>query len=194
MLRGMTRYVYVLGFAAASVGLFGCPKSNDAQPSGTASASAAATVSAAPSAAATVSAAASATETPAASATAAASASAAAGTAATGAAPTTAKSAAATAADAGPACGGKTNPCPLQAWMKSNANTAVASGDGPTIAKSLEDTVRFAPPGYPNWASISNDGAKAARSGNIEAAKAACRTCHDQYKERYKKELRDRKI
>jgi len=193
----MTRYVYVLGFAAASLGLLGCPKSNDAQPSGTGSASAAPTVSAAPSAAATVSAVPSAAETPAASAASAspgASASATAGSVATGATPGTAKSAAATAADAGPACGGKTNPCPLQAWMKSNSNTAVASGDGPTIAKSFEDTVRFAPPGYPNWASISNDGAKAARSGNIEAAKAACRTCHDQYKERYKKELRDRKI
>jgi hypothetical protein len=171
--------MYVLGFALAGICLFGCSKSSDAQPTGSSSSSSSAPTPPAGSGASTgaPSAAGSATSTASASPIV---------------DPSPAKSA--SAADAGLACGGKTNPCPLQAWMKTNANTAVASGDAATIGKSFEDMVRFAPPGYANWVSISNDGAKAARSGNVEAAKAACRTCHEQYKERYKKELRDRKL
>jgi soluble cytochrome b562 len=53
---------------------------------------------------------------------------------------------------------------------------------------------KMAPPGYSNWVSISNDGAKAAKAGNLDAAKASCRTCHDQYKAKYRSEMRDRKI
>lgn len=48
--------------------------------------------------------------------------------------------------------------------------------------------------GYPNWVSISKDGAKAARAGDLDAAKAACRGCHEQYKKKYKVELRQRPI
>jgi hypothetical protein len=54
--------------------------------------------------------------------------------------------------------------------------------------------IKYAPAGYTNWVSISKDAATAARAGNINAAKAACRTCHDQYKKRYQSEIRDRKI
>jgi hypothetical protein len=78
--------------------------------------------------------------------------------------------------------------------MKANANPAVSSGDATKLAESLEKMVKMGPPGYSNWASISNDGAKAARAGNFDAGKAACRTCHDQYKAKYRAEHRDRKI
>jgi hypothetical protein len=78
--------------------------------------------------------------------------------------------------------------------MKANTNSAIASGDLPALAIALEKTATFAPPGYGNWASISNDGAKAAKAGDMTAAKASCRTCHDQYKVKYKAELRARKI
>jgi hypothetical protein len=92
-------------------------------------------------------------------------------------------------------CGTKPLPdCPLQAWMKANTNTAIASNDLPALATALEKTAGFAPPGYTNWASISKDGAKAAKAGDMTAAKASCRTCHDQYKDKYKKEMRARKI
>ena len=46
--------------------------------------------------------------------------------------------------------------------------------------------------GFPHWASISRDGARAARAGQYDAAKAACRACHDQYKDKYKRDLRTR--
>lgn len=95
------------------------------------------------------------------------------------------------------ACGTKPLPdCPLQAWMKANTNPAIAANDLPGLATALDKTATFAPAGYGNWASIAKDGAKAAKAGDMTAAKASCRTCHDQYKDKYKKDtaLRARKI
>jgi hypothetical protein len=114
-------------------------------------------------------------------------------------APTVAKAAgsgaAATASAAPLECGTKPLPdCPLQAWMKANTNPPVAANDLPALATALDKTASFAPAGYTNWASIAKDGAKAAKAGDMTAAKASCRTCHDQYKDKYKKEMRARKI
>jgi len=98
-------------------------------------------------------------------------------------------------AGAAATCGTKPLPdCPLQAWMKANTNPAIAAQDFPGLATALDKVATFAPPGYTNWASIAKDGAKAARASDMTATKASCRTCHDQYKDKYKKELRTRKI
>jgi cytochrome c556 len=70
----------------------------------------------------------------------------------------------------------------------------MASNDLPALAVALDKVVAFAPPGYTNWASISKDGAKAARAGDMTATKASCRACHDQYKTKYRADLRGRKI
>lgn len=92
-------------------------------------------------------------------------------------------------------CGKKPLPdCPLQAWMKSNANPPVMANDAAGLAVAFDKISRLAPSGYTNWASIAKDGAKAARAGDVPGAKASCRTCHDQYKAKYKSELRTRKI
>jgi len=102
---------------------------------------------------------------------------------------------AAPAASADAACGTKPHPdCPLQAWMKANANPPVMTSDTAALAGVLDKIAAFAPPGYTNWASISRDGANAARAGDLAAAKASCRGCHDQYKQKYKTEMRARKI
>lgn len=98
-------------------------------------------------------------------------------------------------ADGGIACGKKPLPdCPLQAWMKEHANPPVMANDAPRLAAALDEMVAFAPPGYTNWVSIAKDGAAAARSGDVAAAKASCRSCHDQYKGPYRTEMRARKI
>jgi len=117
-------------------------------------------------------------------------------TSATASAATKASASAGTAA-APAECGTKPLPdCPLQAWMKANTNPAIAANDLPALATALDKTAGFAPAGYGNWASIAKDGAKAAKAGDMTAAKASCRTCHDQYKDKYKKDtaLRARKI
>jgi hypothetical protein len=108
---------------------------------------------------------------------------------------TTASAAPATSGSAGAAdCGSKENPCPLQGWMRENVNPPMNKHDMPNLAVALDKIAGFAPSGYTNWASISKDGAAAARSGDESAAKASCRSCHDQYKQKYKTELRGRKI
>ncbi len=62
------------------------------------------------------------------------------------------------------------------------------------LALALDKVVSFAPAGYSNWASIARDGASGARAQHLDAVKAACRGCHNQYKDRYKKEMRRRAI
>lgn len=100
------------------------------------------------------------------------------------------------ASDAKPlACGKKPLPdCPLQGWMKTNANPPMAAADTPALGEVFDAMVKFAPPGYSSWASISRDGAKAARLGKLDGAKAACRSCHEQYKAKYRLAFRDRKL
>jgi hypothetical protein len=78
--------------------------------------------------------------------------------------------------------------------MQDNANPAVSSGDAAQVGAALEQIAKFAPAGYANWAKIANDGAAAGKGGDLAAAKGACRACHDQYKQKYKTEMRDRKI
>jgi hypothetical protein len=78
--------------------------------------------------------------------------------------------------------------------MKKNMNPPSLAGDTAALAVALEKAAAFAPPGYTNWKSISEDGAKAAKSGDLAAAKASCRSCHDQYKKKYQAEMRARSI
>jgi hypothetical protein len=78
--------------------------------------------------------------------------------------------------------------------MKANTSAALSAQDFDALAAALDKVVTFAPPGYANWASIARDGSNAARALSIDAVKAACRGCHTQYKDRYKKEMRDKAI
>ncbi|MGH7270836.1 MAG: hypothetical protein ACREJ3_10440 [Polyangiaceae bacterium] len=78
--------------------------------------------------------------------------------------------------------------------MKENTSPAVMDEDLGALATALDKVVAFAPPGYPNWASIARDGADAARAQSLTGAKASCRSCHKQYKSRYKREMRDRPL
>jgi hypothetical protein len=192
------RILPTLALLALSIAASACTKP-EGQTSGTAP-SASASAAATPSATASTIAVAAADAAP--SAEPAASASASAAPAASGSA-NAAASGSPSAASSGPnplaaanaACGTKPLPdCPLQAWMKSNTNPAIASSDFPALATALDKTATFAPPGYTNWVSIAKDGAKAARASDMTATKASCRTCHDQYKTKYKADLRGRKI
>jgi hypothetical protein len=78
--------------------------------------------------------------------------------------------------------------------MKANTSPAMSAEDFDAIATALDKVVTFAPAGYTNWASIASDGASAARAQSLDGVKATCRSCHNQYKAKYKKEMRDRPI
>ncbi|MGA2449165.1 MAG: hypothetical protein ABTD50_10845 [Polyangiaceae bacterium] len=64
----------------------------------------------------------------------------------------------------------------------------VTSDRAPGLVSSFEALAGVAPAGYPNWVSIAQDGAEAARVQDLDAVKAACRSCHAQYEERYRRE------
>jgi len=92
-------------------------------------------------------------------------------------------------------CGDKPMPpCPLYGWMKANTSAAMSAQDFDALAVALDKVVGFAPAGYGNWRSIAKDGANAARAQSLDGVKASCRGCHNQYKDKYKKEMRDRPI
>jgi len=183
----MKRWREVCGVALGLAFAMGCSKSEPGGAAAPASASAPATASAAPPATAAASAA------PADSATEAPTKEAAAAGSAGG---KTQPASAAGSAAAGPktfACGDKGKPaCPTQAWMKANMAVAAASADGPALAKGLDYIAAHAPAGMGNWSGIAKGGAAKAKAGDIDGAKASCKSCHDQYKAKYKAEVRDR--
>ena len=80
---------------------------------------------------------------------------------------------------------------PLDTWMRDTAGPALLSGDLQAIAASFDLIRAAAPPTstYANWASIAKDGADAARSGHLDAVKAACRVCHEEYERSYHADL-----
>jgi hypothetical protein len=109
--------------------------------------------------------------------------------------------------DAGRFCGGDAGDaalpdCPLQGWMKRHASPPILSGDIAQIAdvffktEPLDPRIRLPDGGVPfrYWRSICEDGASAARSGEVEAAKAACRGCHTLYRNAYHRQMRARPI
>jgi hypothetical protein len=90
-------------------------------------------------------------------------------------------------------CGKKgQKPCPMQGWMKTVLTDAVASEEGAKVAAALTTLAGKAPVEFADWKAIAMAGAAKAKDGDIEAAKASCKQCHDIYKEAYKKTMRDR--
>lgn len=83
---------------------------------------------------------------------------------------------------------------PLQMWMKATVQSAMATGDVGSLASGFERLSTFAPEAYGNWEALSARGATAARSGDLEACRAACKQCHDEYRDRYRAEHRSRAL
>jgi hypothetical protein len=90
------------------------------------------------------------------------------------------------------ACGSKENPCPMQRWMKTVMAGAASSGEGDKLAQALTYVLKHPPPGYDKWPALSQAGIDKAKAGDVDGAKAACKQCHDLYKEDYKATMRDR--
>ncbi|HTN85628.1 MAG TPA: hypothetical protein VL242_18140 [Sorangium sp.] len=89
-------------------------------------------------------------------------------------------------------CGAKgQKACPMQGWMKTVMQAATTSGDGAKIASALDYVASKPPPGMSKWVAISKEGAEKAKKGDIDGAKASCKTCHDLYKAEYKAKHRD---
>jgi hypothetical protein len=79
----------------------------------------------------------------------------------------------------------------MQGWMKGVMARAMASGDKDKIAQALNTIASKPPAGMGNWTQIAAAGAAAASSGDIEGAKASCKSCHAQYQKKYQDTMRD---
>ncbi len=79
---------------------------------------------------------------------------------------------------------------PLGKWMKPNMGAPMAGQDFAALQKGF-DTVSSKPPAkgassdYAQWAAISKKGSAAAAAQDVAGVKAACKGCHDQYKQAY---------
>jgi hypothetical protein len=73
----------------------------------------------------------------------------------------------------------------LKNVMKKMGATASAE-DAKGLAPLFEQTKAAAKPDYANWGAIADKGKAAAAKGDLVAAKATCKECHDAYRSDYK--------
>jgi hypothetical protein len=80
---------------------------------------------------------------------------------------------------------------PLGMWMKPNMGAPLAGQDFATLQKNFEFVGGKPPPSgdYPQWGAFAKAGSAAAAKQDATAVKAACKQCHDNYKEKYRKEF-----
>jgi hypothetical protein len=80
---------------------------------------------------------------------------------------------------------------PLGNWMKPNMGAVLAGGDFATLQKNFGVVGSKPPPSgdYGQWATFAKTGADAAGKQDAVAVKAACKSCHDTYKEKYRKDF-----
>lgn len=91
-------------------------------------------------------------------------------------------------------CGDKKNPCPLQRWMREKMAPALAANDAPALAAALDKMAKFSPSPGPEWRTISETAAEAARKGDVTGARKSCQGCHNAFKAQYKQKLRTRPV
>ena len=82
-------------------------------------------------------------------------------------------------------------PTPLGSWMKSNMGASLAGQDFPALQKNFGIVGSKPPPSgdYPQWAAFAKAGEGAAAKSDAAGVKAACKQCHDAYKEKYRKDF-----
>jgi len=83
---------------------------------------------------------------------------------------------------------------PLGKWMKPNMGAPMAGQDWDTLKKSLDLVASKGNPSaaYPNWVTLAKQGSTAAAAQDLSGLKAACKGCHDQYKQSYIKDFPDK--
>lgn len=82
-------------------------------------------------------------------------------------------------------------PCPLQAWMRKNIASPLASSNTPALAAGLDRLANLTPnPAWRSWPTIASQGASAARRGDLVGARASCKACHEAWREQYKAKFR----
>jgi hypothetical protein len=98
-------------------------------------------------------------------------------------------------------CGSKENPCPLQKWMRQNMAPPMAAGDMAALGAAFDKAAKMSPDpkwnggdAKANWDAVSKAGVAAAKAGDAAAVKAACKGCHDLFKDKYKAQFRTKPV
>lgn len=92
-----------------------------------------------------------------------------------------------------PSCGTSDNPCPLQKWMRASMGTPLASGDMGALGASFDHVATLSPdPSWAAWGQAASAGSTAAKNKDMAGVKAACKSCHDAFKDKYKAQFRAR--
>jgi hypothetical protein len=80
---------------------------------------------------------------------------------------------------------------PLGKWMKPNMGAPLAGQDFAALQKSYDLVAAKPPPGsdYPQWSAMAKAGSAASAKQDLVGTKAACKQCHDAYKEKYIKDF-----
>jgi len=91
-------------------------------------------------------------------------------------------------------CGDKKNPCPLQRWMREKMAPALAANDAAALAAALDRMAKLSPTPGPEWRTMSETAAEAARKGDVAEARKSCQGCHNAFKAQYKQKLRTRPV
>jgi len=74
--------------------------------------------------------------------------------------------------------------------MKDSVRAYMNAGDNARLATSLDQLATHVPAGYSGWEASAKRAADAARAGDAVAIKAECKSCHDQFRERFRTEMR----
>lgn len=78
--------------------------------------------------------------------------------------------------------------------MKREVKAAHKSDDFEKLTAALLKVSKVAPVGYDKWSSIALTGVEAAKKKDSEAAKAACKSCHKKYEDKFKEEHRTEEL
>jgi cytochrome c5 len=83
--------------------------------------------------------------------------------------------------------------------MQDNMGSKMMDGNLDAVAASFDKVATMSPdPSWAaDWSKMSKDGASAARKGGdvgTQGAKAACKACHDKYKNDYKQKFRTKAV
>jgi hypothetical protein len=78
--------------------------------------------------------------------------------------------------------------------MKATLQTYQKANNYGRLARAFEDLAQHAPANYEGWQDLANRGAEAARNQDEAAVRAACKTCHDEHRARYRRERRAEKF
>jgi hypothetical protein len=90
--------------------------------------------------------------------------------------------------------------CPLQGWMNRNLQKPLDAQDLAAVARGLQRIPALVPDptwnddGTTGWSSLAQAAASAAKAGDLDGTKAACKTCHRTWRKSYKDTFRLRPV